>query len=438
MHKVVAGFACLAFTLAFITSRGQGSWERITVPTAASLYSVCFTDSVYGWAVGDSGTILHTTDGGNAWALQPCPVTGEIMTVFFLNRNLGWASAFNFTVPPFGTVLLRTTNGGDDWTATPYPQENIFINCILFFDSLTGWMGGMPHALVKTTDGGDTWNQATIDTSIFAFFPVLNITFYDTLTGFACGGMFDIAGVIWRTTNGGDIWYAIDASQAPADEVHALHIIDPQHVIGAGGDPDYGYGVGMIRSSDGGLNWAYEDIGIQGIAFDIDFRTATEAWAPLGPRRKLIWSPDSGESWNEIATPDSVSVLEITFPDSLHGYAVGHDGAVLKYHPPVPPFVPPFPGKLSGDYALNVSPNPGSSLFFITCRVPDTEVITVKLHSLSGIEVARIAEMKVFPGVHQFPFRVEAVPPGIYLVSLSAGGHLKTTRRIIIRTYTPG
>ena len=136
---------------------------------------------------------------------------------------------------------MKTTNGGEDWVSEPYPEENIFINCVLFLDSLNGWMGGSPHALVRTTDGGLNWEQAEIDTTNLAFFPVLSIRFYndDKNYGYACGGMFDIAGVTWRTSDGGEKWYPIDASDAPADEVHELHLYDSVRVMGAGGDPDF-------------------------------------------------------------------------------------------------------------------------------------------------------------------------------------------------------
>ena len=180
----------------------QGTWERISSPTDQFLKSVHFVDSLYGWAAGDSGTIIHTSDGGDNWIVQDSKIENEIVDVFFLNRNLGWASAWNYTNIPFGTILLKTTNGGQDWSSEQYRDENIFITCILYLDSLSGWMGGTPHALVSTTDAGVNWEQAHIDTLTFAFFPVLNIQFYNSRYGYACGGRFDIAGVIWRTTNG--------------------------------------------------------------------------------------------------------------------------------------------------------------------------------------------------------------------------------------------
>ena len=438
-------FLLLAYSFSF----SQGSWSRINVPATQSLKSVCFVDSLYGWVAGDSGTILHTVDGGFTWLHQDTHAVNDVQDVFFLNRNLGWASAYNFTTSPYGTILLKTTNGGASWESHPYPVDNIFITCILFRDSLNGWMGGQPHALVKTTDGGLTWVQAAIDTSTLAFFPVLCIQFYNDKFGYASGGMFDIAGVIWNTSNGGDLWHAMNASSAPADEVHGLHIFDSLHVMGAGGDPDFGYGVGMIQTFDGGLNWTYHELDIQGNAYDLDFRNAQEAWAPLGPRRKLIYSMDAGNTWTQITSPDSTAIYDMTFPDSLHGFAVGRDGAVLKYHPPVIPAVGPglLPDK---DFILYQNiPNPvhSATLFRFTVPSPgmnetmyngkSTPSLQLKVYNAYGKEVASMVNELLPPGDHEISFNTEGLPGGIYfyLLQVSIDGHQQLVagpRRMIV------
>lgn len=183
-------------------------------------------DSLYGWAVGNSGTIIHTSDGGDNWIVQDSKTENEIVNVFFLNRNLAWASGWNYTNVPFGTILIKTTDGGNTWISAPYRKDNLFMNCILFLDSLIGWMVGDPHAIVKTTDGGISWEQAEIDTVQLAYFPVLSIVFYNNQYGFACGGRHDMAAVTRTTSNGGDKWYPIRPEDAPAAPVLETHTID--------------------------------------------------------------------------------------------------------------------------------------------------------------------------------------------------------------------
>ena len=411
--------ACLVLVLltGCLALFGQGTWEKRLLPTHQTLRNVVFTDSLTGWLAGDSGVILHTADGGHTWQFQESHTTNEITSVFFIDANRGWASAFNFTQPPYGTELLKTSNGGQTWTKYTYPQEDIFITSIFYHDSLNGWMGGKPHAIVKTADGGQTWSQASVDTSILAFFPVLTIRFYDRKYGYASGGIFDIAGVIWRTWNGGEKWYAMDPSDAPADEVHALHFFDSLRVMGAGGDPDFGYGVGMIRTFNGGVNWQYDELDVQGYATDLDFRTKKDAWAPLGPQRKMLFSADTGQTWTVFIPPDTAEIFKICFPDSLHGYAVGKDGAFLVYHPPVIPSAEPEPESSSG-IRLMISPNPVEGVATFRVQIAPDQSFRSPAHRNGQF---RIAITDLFGRIREF---TEAFPaaPGEYELSHDLGG----------------
>jgi len=428
----------------------QGTWEIIEVPTTQTLHSVFFVDSLYGWAVGDFGTIIHTSDGGDNWVIQESQTDNEIVNVFFLNKNLGWASAFKYSSLPYGTLLLKTTDGGQNWISTLYPEENVFITCILYLDSVNGWMGGRPHSLLKTTNGGTEWQQADVDTSVFAFFPVLNIQFYDENYGYACGGMFDIAGVIWRTNNGGEMWYALDPAFAPADEVHQLHLFDSIHVMGAGGDPDFGYGAALMRTWNGGIDWDYEELGIQGNAFDVDFRTDAEAWCPLGPQRKLIYSLDSGNTWTQIPTPDSVVIFDVIFPDSMHGYAVGQEGAFIRY-------IPPFSVSVEPNYNIQQNkildsknyPNPFRSVTRIEFSLPievldQRDILGVICKSVEltvfnalGIRISTVVECDLVPGNYYINFDASSLPSGVYYyqISVTVSGYEKpftTSQRMIL------
>ncbi len=405
-----------------MASIAQGSWEVLDVPTEQNLRSVFFTDSLYGWAVGDTGTIIHTMDGGETWLVQDGGTNNSIVNVFFLNRQLGWASSWNFE-GFFGTLILKTTNGGNTWTSEPYQDDNLFMNCILFLDSLNGWMGGSPHAIVKTSDGGQSWNQAAVDTNALAFFPVLNIYFYDDNYGYACGGMFDIAGVTWSTSNGGEKWYPIDNTDAPADEIHGLHLFDSLNVLGAGGDPDLGYGVAMISTNDGGVNWDYEELLMPGNAYDLDFRNETEAWAPLGPGQKLIYSLDAGTSWTQSPTPESTTIFDMIFPDTLHGYAVGYDGAFLRYIPK-PVGVIEHNG-VKSNISLKIYPNPAYGQISIQFIIPEGEKEgsgELIIADNFGRTVLAITLSEISSGINVVKPDVSGLPAGFYVCKLILRG----------------
>jgi hypothetical protein len=64
-------------------------------------------------AVGDSGTILRTNDGGGTWTSQRSGTTNRLSGVRFFNATSG------FVIGDRGT-MLRTTNGGATW----FPQSS--------------------------------------------------------------------------------------------------------------------------------------------------------------------------------------------------------------------------------------------------------------------------------------------------------------------------
>jgi hypothetical protein len=72
------------------------------------LYDVAFVDLNEGWAVGMSGMILHTTDGGDTWDYQVSGTWTDLLSVTFTDANHGWAVGYG------GTILHY---GGGLWTA---------------------------------------------------------------------------------------------------------------------------------------------------------------------------------------------------------------------------------------------------------------------------------------------------------------------------------
>lgn len=55
-------------SLILTTDTSCTHWDTLWVGADVPLYSMCFTDTLKGWAVGDLGTIMKTYDGGRSWS----------------------------------------------------------------------------------------------------------------------------------------------------------------------------------------------------------------------------------------------------------------------------------------------------------------------------------------------------------------------------------
>jgi len=413
----------------------QGTWKMMQSPTDNFLNSVCFIDSLYGWAAGDSGSIIHTTDGGLNWVIQSSNTLNRITALFFLNKNLGFASALEVTSSPYGTYLLKTNDGGENWISSSVPIETIFAQCLFFQDSLNGWMGGRPTPILRTTDSGLSWFPAEIDSSAFASFPVYDIQFYNSDFGVASGGVLDCCGIIWWTTNGGNNWQVIDTSDVAPEPVYKVYIKDSLNVIGVGGDFEpLGFGVGIMNTSNSGLNWDFEYIGISGVAWDIDFRTNYEAWAPLGGEKKLIYSLDSGVSWHPTESPDSAIIYDIDFSDSLHGFGVGSEGALIKYQHPNIIGVAQSEEIPFSDFTLYQNyPNPFNPETIINYYLSKDSFIKLSVFNLLGQEITKLVHSYQEAGSHEIKFNAENLSGGVYFYSLESAGFREMKKMVILR-----
>lgn len=328
--NIILFLIIISLSLLFVAdSFSQQYWQKLSKPTNQNLWKCSFVDTLNGWAVGDSGTIIYTSNGGYNWVAQNSHLNNNIFTVFFLNKRLGWAIAHGFTSTYFGTYLLRTTNGGVNWDTAQYPLANAYIRTITFLDSLTGYLGGNLAQLCKSTNGGINWVICTVDTSSVASrFPVNSFKFLNNRTGLGCGGVMDIAGVIWKTTNYGQFWTAEVVAPEPLFDIK---ILDSLNYLAVGGD--YEYGASILRTSNGGLNWNYKTIDFFGISRSLSFRTNVEGWIAMGYQMNLLMTDDAGASWSVFNSPDSTNIFDLTFKNNRFGIGVGLNGAVIKYIP---------------------------------------------------------------------------------------------------------
>ena len=392
-------------------AQSQHYWLQLEKPTTRNLNRLCFLDSLTGWIVGDSGTILHTTDGAQSWIQQKSGITSDLFDIFMLDQTHGWAVALDLR-GPYGTILLKTTDGGAEWLQHQFHEDRYFYS-LEFLDSLNGWMGG--GSFVGTTDGGQSWFDATIDSSLWANHPVRNIKFLSPRYGYAVGGIQDISAVIWRTTNGGGNWSATEVGAEPLND---LHYFDSLNVLCLGGD--FEYGVGIIKSSDGGANWEYVYLGYVGEGRALSFRTPAEAWSAMGYSGTYMYTLDSGRTWTNAYTPDSSRVYDVVFTDTRTGYMVGRNGTVLKYNSAVLDVGESGRGGLpiSGQLYQNF-PNPFNPSTLIRYDLPEIGIVTMTIYDITGREVRTLDLGIQRSGSHQIPFDGRGLSSGVYFYKLS-------------------
>ncbi len=410
----------------------QSFWEKIDSPTSNRLTSVVFIDSLNGWAAGDSGIIIHTPDGGTNWETQYYNDSLNIVNLCFLSDRYGFASAVSNMYEPFGSFLLKTTDGGLNWEAEYMRIGELFVNYVHFLDSLNGFAAGYPGFFLRTSDGGGSWRPVTRDSSIFAGYPPYKIKFYNATYGYACGGVRDVTGVIWRTTDGGFSWdTVVDTSSAPPEPLFAIQIFDSLNVLVMGGDPEYG--ASTLRTSDAGNFWEYETMGILWYPVEVGFRTASEGWAPMGPKIGFLFTSDSGENWSLVPTPDSAYVTNINFPDSLHGYAVGINGTIIKYTYQKPNEVKSDGGEIESFHLAQNYPNPFNPTTSISYRVSSAGMVSLKVYNILGKEAASLVNEYKPAGSYTVEFDGSNLSSGVYLYRMRTGEYSAVRKMMLVK-----
>lgn len=422
---------CLFVTIS-ISSEAQNFWKKIESPTSHRLTSVVFLDSLNGWAAGDSGIIIHTQDGGMNWETQYQNDSLNIVNLCFIDDQVGIASSVSNMYEPYGSFLLKTTDGGMNWNAAYMRIGEVFVNYVYFLDSLNGFAAGYPGFFIRTSDGGGSWRPVTRDTSVFAGYPPYYIKFYNKNYGYACGGVRDVTGVIWQTTDSGFSWNTVvDTSSAPPEPLFAIQIFDSLNVLVMGGDPEYG--ASTMRTTDAGNMWEYNALGILWYPVEVGFRTISEGWAPMGPKLSFLFTADSGRNWSILPTPDSTYVTNISFPDSVHGYAVGNNGTIIKYTYQKPNEITSESGNISEFFLGQNFPNPFNPVTSISYRVNSAGMVSIKVYNILGKEVASLVNEYKPAGSYTADFDGSNLASGVYLYRMQAGKYSTVRKMTLVK-----
>lgn len=132
-----------------VFSDDQGKhWQQASVPVAVSLTAVDFASPSLGWAVGHSGVILHTRDGGESWHKQ---LDGEQAAA------LAMAEAQQAAANKPEDEIIQGYLSAAKWLLKE-GADKPFLD-LHFLNENKGIVVGAYGLLLRTEDGGNTWSS---------------------------------------------------------------------------------------------------------------------------------------------------------------------------------------------------------------------------------------------------------------------------------------
>ena len=188
-------------------------------------------------AVGDSGIIIKTTNGGTNWIPLISETENPLRGVKMTDISYGYA------VGEQGTIL-KTTNGGTSWFSQSSGTNN-GLRDIDFFDSYNGIIVGDSGKILQTTDGGIHWEQKFSGT----INDLYNVFYIDLNKVFIVGDL----GIILGSSDSGSNWICV-ASQTQNPLLNSIFFTDVNQGIAVGTD-----GI-IIRTKSGGLTDVIDNV----------------------------------------------------------------------------------------------------------------------------------------------------------------------------------
>lgn len=129
-----------------------GEWVAMKIDTQETVQDLTCAQNNQLWVAASFGTLLHSLDGGKTWHAFSLEDDIFLTHIHFPTDNIGYA------IGEFGTVL-KTTNAGKAWVNLQSTAEDFYPLAVYFLDTQMGWVAGLDGVIFITRDGGQNWQK---------------------------------------------------------------------------------------------------------------------------------------------------------------------------------------------------------------------------------------------------------------------------------------
>jgi len=299
-------FCCFLPTITF----SQWNWQN-PLPQGNRLHDIQFPENNTGYAVGENGTVMKSTDGGITWEEQNTGNVASLTSLSFINAEIGFACGNSGTI-------IKTTNGGEQWNIlSSKTDEDLY--ALYFINADIGFCTGDWGILLKTVDGGNNWD--TTGSQLVRRFR--DIKFPSDSIGYLVGGLNEnYINICLKTTNQGSTW---DTIFLPVqDEIFDMCFINPETGYMAGN-----YST-VIKTTDGGSSWDIQSESGDYHYYGIDFEN--ENFGYLAGYNSVKLTQDGGQHWNNVEMPlnDNYNFSAVAMNTVTSVFTVGYYSSVYN------------------------------------------------------------------------------------------------------------
>ncbi|KYO84087.1 WD40/YVTN/BNR-like repeat-containing protein [Pseudomonas aeruginosa] len=275
-----------------LLSDDQGkSWRQGQVPVSTTLTRVVFVDSNNGWAVGHSGVVIHTADGGENWVKQ---LDGLVAAQIELQAARSASNDSSSSQRRLREAERLLADGADKPFLT-----------VLFKDARNGMVFGAYGLAFATSNGGQTWRSLMGNLQAADGFHLYSAV--------AIGEKLYLAGEQGLLLQSDDGAQSFSRLESPSNATLFGISASPSTMLA------YGLKGRLYRSDDGGAHWAHVAMPEATITAAIHIENDTFLLAnEVG---QIFRSEDDGRTFHPLPMERLVPVTSL---------ALATDGVIVK------------------------------------------------------------------------------------------------------------
>ncbi|MBI5473853.1 MAG: T9SS type A sorting domain-containing protein [Ignavibacteriae bacterium] len=384
-------------------------WQILSYGILPPLNGVSFADTLNGVAVGASGTIVWTTNGGTSWHPVSSGVSHELLAVEMISPSL-------MIVTGDSGTILKSTDKGATWTRQ---NSGTFrkLYGISFVSPTMGTVVGDSGLVLRTRDGGQTWLKQTLVGTIY------DVAFVNASLGVAVAKPALGISYVFRTIDSGATWTYIPTASNYRPRAVAFNTLESATFVNQPGR--------IYRSTDAGATWNVQ-ANVPGYLNAIAFANS-QLGMIVGSDGTILGTVDGGTTWLLQSSSVRLALNSVAMPSPSFAVAVGAEGVILQTRSGVVLTTEEGDPTIARTFTLGQNyPNPFNPTTIIPFSLGQRSSVTIKVFDVLGREIALVVNGTYERGAHSASWDARKYSSGVYFYRLTIDDRAVESKKLLL------